>query len=137
MPHSARLNHETRKEISIMTSANENDGATKLAKVIATVGAVGAACGAIVLYVLDFPRTLLTGFEVVSALYQQLLAAPETMTQAQMVVTGLSLLGGGSVLLATGAGLLLGLRTMVAVAGEQEAESPARVAPATGSLGAR
>jgi hypothetical protein len=131
------LNHETRKEISIMTSANENDGATKLAKVIAPVGGLGAVCGAIILYVADFPRALLTGFEVVSALYQQLLAAPETMAQARLVVTGLSLLGGGSVLLATGAGLLLGLRTMVAVAGEREAESPARVAPATGSLGAR
>jgi hypothetical protein len=95
-----------------MTSANRKDGTTKLAKVIATVGAVGAACGAIVLYVLDFPRTLLTGFEVVSALYQQLLAAPETMAQARLVVTGLSLLGGGSVLLATGAGWLLGLQTI-------------------------
>jgi hypothetical protein len=50
-----------------MTSANRKDGTTKLAKVIAAVGAMGAACGAIILYVADFPRTLLTGFEVVSA----------------------------------------------------------------------
>jgi hypothetical protein len=55
------------------------------------------------------------------------------MAQAELVTTGLSLLGGGSVLLATGVGLLIGLRSMGAVGVEpSRVPEPVSGAPVPG-----
>lgn len=88
------------------------DEVKKLGTLFAAIGAVGSVCAAFILYDLDFHVTLLAWTEQLLATSRHLLATPELITRVRFLGTGLLLLGGSTVLLATGLGILIGAQAM-------------------------
>jgi hypothetical protein len=86
------------------------------------VGVIGSLCALITLYSLDFHLTLRAWGEL-------LFASPAFITQVKDVAMSVILLGGCSVLLATGLGILGGMRALREAKGGARRVATARKAP--------
>ena len=85
--------------------SNAKDGVKRLGTLFTTVGVIGSLWAAVVLYSLGFHLML-------RAWAEQLFASPALITEVKNIVMGLALLGGSTVLLATGLGILGGVRAL-------------------------
>ncbi len=95
------------------------DGVKKLGTLFTTVGVIGSLCAVIALYSLDFHLML-------RAWAEQLFASPDLITKAKNVAMGLVLLGASTASLATGLGILGGVRALREARGRARRPATAR-----------
>lgn len=116
-----------RKESAMSKTKN---GATSLGRLLTTVGVTGTATAVLVLYALDFHVLLQAWAAELQAIFPGLSVAPRVLAQAELLVMALSLLAGGTLLMAAGLGILIGMRVVRALEPERPESSQAVSEPA-------